>query len=317
MNDSFNRNISYLRLSVTDRCNLRCRYCMPEQGICKKSHSDMLTEDEMIQAVEAAASLGINKVRVTGGEPLIKKNILSICQRLVKVKGIDEVGLTTNGILLPEYADRLKEIGINRINISLDTLDSEKYTYITRQGNINQALDGINAAINAHFEHIKINTVLIGGFNDNEILSLAELTKQYPVDVRFIELMPMTKDNEFGQEAYISCDTVLKALPDLDYVSNTEGVAKLYHLPDAHGNIGIISSVSNHFCESCNRIRLTADGKIKPCLHSNQEFSIKGMGLNEMRLKIKEAIEAKPACHGPLSSENMSLADRFMNQIGG
>ena len=202
MRDRYNREITYLRLSVTDLCNLRCRYCMPAEGVCKLRHEDMLTEDEMILAVEAAASLGIRKVRVTGGEPQVKKNILSICRRIAAVQGIGEVCLTTNGILLPAFASDLRDAGVNRLNISLDTLNPKKYTSMTRGGKLQDALNGIEAALQAEFEKIKINTVLIGGFNDDEIRELAELTLQWPVDVRFIELMPMPGQEEFSAKAF-------------------------------------------------------------------------------------------------------------------
>lgn len=317
MQDSFAREITYLRLSVTERCNLRCRYCMPEEGVCKKRHEDMLTEDEMIRAVEAAASLGIWKLRVTGGEPLVKKNILSICRRASAVEGIRELCLTTNGTLLPQFARPLREAGVDRLNISLDTLNPEKYAYITRRGSLGDALRGIEAAFDAGFPRLKINSVLIGGFNDDEIVPLAALTRQYPLDVRFIELMPMTATAEFGPRAYVPNSAVLSALPELVPVDADGGVAALYKLPDALGNVGLISAVSQHFCAGCNRIRLTADGKLKPCLHSAQEYNIKGLGYDEVVQTMRQAILAKPARHVPLSAQAHSEAGRSMNQIGG
>lgn len=317
MIDTFGREITYLRLSVTERCNLRCRYCMPEDGICKKSHDEMLTEDEMILAVEAAASLGLRKLRITGGEPLVKKNILSICRRAAAVPGITEVCMTTNGTLLPAMARPLREAGVSRVNISLDTLDEGKYAHITRYGTLSKAMDGLESAVSAGFERIKINTVLIGGFNDDEIADLAELTRKYPVDVRFIELMPMYDSGEFGQSAMIPCDAVLEHLPDLTPCEQDDGVAKLYRLPGAQGNIGLIRPVSQHFCGTCNRIRLTADGKLKPCLHSSAEYSIKGLEYDGMVEQMRRAILEKPACHQPLSTEQRSGAGRNMNQIGG
>lgn len=317
MKDGFGREITYLRLSVTERCNLRCRYCMPEDGICIKRHEDMLTEDEMVTAVKAAASLGIHKLRLTGGEPLVKKNILSICERSAAVEGIREVCLTTNGILLPRMAKQLRAAGADRLNISLDTLVPEKYAHITRLGTLEQALAGIEAALDAGFGRLKINAVLIGGFNDDEIPALAGLTRRYPADVRFIELMPMTDNEEFGQRAYVPGDAVLAALPELEPQSDSGGVAKLYRLPGAQGNVGLISAVSSHFCATCNRIRLTADGKLKPCLHSAQEYTIKGLDLDGMRREMERAILTKPACHAPLSAAERSSAGRNMNQIGG
>ena len=317
MIDRLGRNITYLRVSVTDKCNLRCRYCMPEDGVCKKDHADMLTEDEIITAVEAAASLGVTKLRITGGEPLVKKNIVSICRRAASVEGIQEVCLTTNGILLPQLAKPLKEAGVKRLNLSLDTLDPQKYAYITRVGRLDTFLAGLDAAFEAGFEKIKINAVLIGGFNDKEIVTLAELTRQYPVDMRFIEMMPMYDSGDFDETAFIPYTRVLDALPEAVPVEHDGGVAKLYRLPGAKGNIGLISPVSAHFCGACNRIRLTADGKIKPCLHSADEYSLKGLDLDGMRKALEEAIWNKPAWHGDLDALHRSQAGRNMNQIGG
>ena len=317
MIDRLGRDITYLRLSVTDKCNLRCRYCMPEEGVCKKHHADMLTEDEMIRAVEAAASLGITKLRITGGEPLVKKNIVSICRRAAQVEGIQEVCLTTNGVLLPELAKPLKEAGVKRINLSLDTLNPEKYAYITRIGTFTNFQAGLEAAFAAGFEKIKINVVLIGGFNDDEIGALAGLAKTYPVDVRFIEMMPMYDSGDFGPENFIPNTRVLEVLPEAKPVAQDGGVAKLYRLPGALGNLGLISPVSAHFCGTCNRLRLTADGKLKPCLHSSEEYSLKGLDFEGMRQVLETAIWNKPAWHGDLDALHRSRAGRNMNQIGG
>ena len=315
MIDSFNREISYMRLSVTDLCNLRCRYSMPEEGVCKKSHHLMLTEDEMIQAVEVAAGLGIKKLRITGGEPLVKPNILSICERAAQVDGIDKLCLTTNGIMLPKLGKDLKSAGVQNLNISLDTLNPDKYRYITRIGDINDALAGIHTALELGFDKVKVNAVLIGGFNDDEIVDFAKLTRKYPIDVRFIELMPFVQYDESSLGHYISCSTVLEKLPDAEPVEG-HGVAREFRLPGAQGNIGLIDSISNRFCSSCNRIRLTADGKLKPCLHSNQEFSIKGLSPDEMRKVMMETILAKPECH-TVAAATHSNAGRNMNEIGG
>lgn len=317
MIDQFGRSITYLRLSVTELCNLRCRYCMPAEGVCKKSHADMLTEDEMILAVEAAASLGITKLRITGGEPLVKKNILSICRRAAAVPGIKEVCLTTNGILLPQLAKPLREAGVRRLNLSLDTLEPDRYAYITRNGRIEDFWKGFHAALDAGFDKIKLNAVLVGGFNDDEIVPLAELTKLYPVDMRFIEMMPMCDSARFGPDAYIPFTRVLEALPEAQPVPKDGGVAKLYRLPGAKGNIGLISPVSAHFCGDCNRIRLTADGKVKPCLHSNAEYPLKGLDSEGMRVQLEKAIWGKPKWHGDLDAAHHSGAGRNMNQIGG
>lgn len=317
MIDQFGRNITYLRISVTELCNLRCRYCMPADGVCKKNHADMLTEDEMIQAVEAAAALGITKLRITGGEPLVKKNIVSICRRAAAVPGIKEVCLTTNGILLPQLAKPLREAGVRRLNLSIDTLNPEKYAYITRNGSLEEFRKGFHAAMDAGFDKIKLNAVLIGGFNDDEIVPLAELTRQYPVDMRFIEMMPMCDSAEFGSDAYIPFTRVLEALPEAKALPKDGSVAKLYRLPGAQGNIGLISPVSAHFCGECNRIRLTADGKVKPCLHSNAEYPLKGLSFEGMQAQLEQAILDKPQWHGSLDAAHHSGAGRNMNQIGG
>ena len=282
MIDEYGRDITYLRLSVTELCNLRCRYCMPEDGICKKAREEMLTEDEMVDAVKAAASLGIRKLRITGGEPLVKPNIVSICERTAAVPGIEEVCLTTNGFMLPKLGKDLVKAGVKRVNLSLDTLNAEKYAYITRWGTLDKAMAGLESALTDGFEKVKINAVLIGGFNDGEIRSLAELTKRYPIDVRFIEMMPMYDSGDFSQDAFIPCQKVLEYLPEAVPVKMDQGVARLYRLPESLGNIGLISPVSDHFCGTCNRIRITADGKIEPCLHSRDEVSIKGMNLEEI-----------------------------------
>lgn len=317
MEDRLGRKITYLRLSVTDRCNLRCRYCMPENGVCLKEHADMLTEEEMILAVQAAASLGITKLRITGGEPLVKRNILSICRRASEVEGIREVCMTTNGLLLPKLAKPLREAGVKRLNLSLDTLNPQKYRQMTRVGSLEDFQAGFHAALEAGFEKIKINTVLIGGFNDDEIVSLAGLTMKYPVDVRFIEMMPMYDGGDFDEKAFLSDEAVLEALPQAQPVAQDGGVARLYRLPDAQGNIGLIRPVSAHFCAACNRIRLTADGKLKPCLHSGEEYSLKGLTLEQMQAVLKDVIWNKPVWHGDLDSHHRSRAGRNMNQIGG
>jgi cyclic pyranopterin phosphate synthase len=317
MIDKLGRDITYLRISLTDKCNLRCRYCMPEEGVCKRSHHEMMNEDEVVSAVEVAASLGIHKIRLTGGEPLVKRNIVSICRRVAQVEGIREVCLTTNGLLLPELAKPLKEAGVKRLNLSLDTLDPEKYAYITRIGHLEQFEAGLKAALEAGFEKVKINAVLIGGFNDNEIEALANLTMEYPVDMRFIELMPIQDHDEFGESAYVPYSRVLEKLPEAVAIPKDGGVAKLYRLPGAKGNIGLISPVSAHFCGECNRLRLTADGKLKPCLHSADEYSIKGMDKDGMKAVFEQAIRNKPAWHGDLDAVHRSQAGRNMNEIGG
>jgi len=225
--------------------------------------------------------------------------------------------LTTNGILLPQYAKALRDAGVSRLNISLDTLMPEKYAYITRTGTLNDALNGLYAALDAGYEKIKINTVLIGGFNDTEIEALANLTMQYPVDVRFIELMPMYDSGDFDENSLISCSKVLEVMPNLQPVSSADGVAQLYRMNGAQGNIGLIRPISAHFCAACNRIRVTADGKLKPCLHSDIEYSLKGLPFDEMKTVMEQAIWNKPQWHGEMDAIHRSRAGRNMNEIGG
>ena len=317
MLDTFNRPITYLRVSVTDLCNQRCRYCMPEVGVCKRSREEMLTEDEMIRAIETAASLGIKKVRITGGEPLVKPNIVRICERTAAVEGINEVCVTTNGVRLLELAKPLRAAGVSRINISLDTLIEDKFSYITRRNYFNDVMTGIEAAFCAGFEKIKLNCVLIGGFNDDEIANFVAITKEHPIDVRFIELMPMYDSGDFGEAAYLPISAVTERVPELVPLAADGGVARRFAFPGAKGEVGLISPLTDHFCDTCNRIRLTADGKLKPCLHSPIEIPIKSLDDAAMKDAFAEAITRKPAHHPLLSNEHRSEAGRNMNQIGG
>ncbi|MCR5485850.1 MAG: radical SAM protein, partial [Clostridiales bacterium] len=238
----------------------------------------------------------------------------SLVKKLTAISGINEVAMTTNGILLPEMIDDLKDAGLSRINISLDTLDPEKYRTVTRMGELGDALKGIRAALDSGLP-IKINTVLIGGFNDDEIPDLVALTKKYPIEMRFIELMPM-RGQVFPKDAFISCGEVLNAVPELKR-EGRKGSATVYSLSGSVGKVGLIGPLSDSFCASCNRIRLTADGKLKPCLHSSDEIDINGLHGDELTGALKEAIMKKPACHGELSFKNESMSKRSMNAIGG
>lgn len=321
MVDKYNRKIEYLRVSLTDRCNFRCRYCMPEEGICKKLHDDMLSMEEFEMAIKVAASLGIKKIRYTGGEPLIKNGVVDLIRKTKSIKGIEEICMTTNASLLKSYAKDLKNAGLDRLNISLDTLDRNKFKYITRIGDYDATMEGIEEAYKVGFKKIKINAVLIGGFNDDEIIDLAEITLKKNMDVRFIELMPMTDNKDFDKNSYIPYTVALEKIkekyPNIKEVKRDKAVAKYYHIDGALADVGFISPVSCHFCKECNRIRLTADGNIKPCLHSKDEISIKGLNESQMIEKFKEAILMKPEKHEVLSYDSKSKANRNMNQIGG
>lgn len=315
MKDQKGRNITYMRISVTDKCNLRCTYCMPEEGMPPLCHSDIMTVEETIQAASAGAALGISKIRITGGEPLVRKGIVDLCRGIAAIPGIEEICITTNGTLLPTYAKALREAGVNRLNISLDTLNPQKYTQITRIGELHEALEGIHAARDAGFSDLKINVVLMAGFNDDEIPAFVEMTRNEKLDVRFIELMPIGSGAEM--DAYVSCDRVLEAVPALKPIGKTDGVAELYQLPGGIGRVGLIRAISCKFCNQCNKIRLTADGKLKPCLHSEVELSIKGLDQEQMKEAIAKAIQIKPADSGNLDHQHPSCAGRSMHQIGG
>ena len=317
MIDHFGREITYLRVSITDRCNLRCRYCMPEEGICKALHEDILSYEEIEEIVSAAAELGISKVRVTGGEPLVRLGCSKLCGKLSRIPGIREVTLTTNGVLLESQAEALKQAGVGRVNVSLDTLDGEKYRKITGGGDFQKVLRGMKAARAVGLTPLKINTVLIGGFNEDEIPDFVALTREHPVELRFIELMPLGPGAEFDETAYLPGQTVLDRVPALAELPPNGGVARLYRLPEGIGRVGLISPLSRHFCSTCNRLRLTAEGALKPCLHSNQEISLKGLHGEALKRRILEAVNAKPKMHGTLDAHHQSEAGRNMNTIGG
>ncbi len=315
MKDSFERDITYLRVSVTDLCNLRCQYCMPEEGVPKLAHRDILSVEELDRAIRAAARCGIRKVRITGGEPLVRRGILDICRNAAAAPGVEEVCLTTNGVLLPQMAEALREAGVKRLNISLDTMDPEKYARITRCGKLSDVLAGLEAAERAGFTHTKLNCVLMGGINDDEIAEFVGLTRERDYAVRFIELMPIGESAAWDRARFLSGDAVLRAVPALQN-AGTDGVAETYRVPGWKGSVGLIKPISRHFCPSCNRIRLTADGKLKPCLHSAQEISLRGLNDREMEQTIRAAILAKPQRHH-LDGGTASESRRGMNAIGG
>lgn len=315
MQDSFGREISVLRISVTDLCNYRCQYCMGEDGVDKRTHREVLSFEEISAIASAAVDLGIRKIRLTGGEPLVRRGILDLCRMLKSIDGAEELSLTTNGSLLPHFASGLKEAGVDRLNISLDTLDAEKFHSITRTGSLDDVLSGIDAAERAGFTRTKLNAVLIGGFNDAEIPAFAELTRERDLCVRFIELMPIGCSASWDNRCFIPSDAVLKALPNLEFV-DTDGVATRYRLPGYRGTIGLIPPMSQKFCSRCNRIRLTADGKLKPCLHSATEISLKGLKGQELSDALKAAILSKPEKH-LLDLTHQSCTPRSMFEIGG
>lgn len=318
MKDAYGREINYLRLSVTDLCNLRCQYCMPAHGIQKISHDDILTLEELDEMVLAFAALGITKVRITGGEPLARKGIITLIDKISRHAGITDLALTTNGMLLNTMAQDLKNAGLKRVNISLDSLDDKKYTMMTRGGKLKDVLKGIEKAKKVGLTPIKLNVVLIGGFNDDEIERFVRITEDEAIDVRFIELMPIGEVANWSQRNFLSNDYVLEAVPTLVRSESIEysSPAVYYQLPGAKGRVGLISPISCKFCSACNRVRLTSEGKLKHCLHSNEEFDLKevlkeGKALTDF---IQYAMLKKPLEH---FIEEGSFIERNMIQVGG
>lgn len=314
MQDGCGRTIDYLRLSVTDLCNYRCRYCMPPEGVTKRGHEEMLSLEELAEIAEAAVRVGVKKIRLTGGEPLVRRGIVELCRRLRAIPGLEELCLTTNGALLPQLAAPLREAGVDRLNISLDTLRPDRFAEMTRLGRLSDTLAGIEAAEAAGFHNLKLDTVLIGGFNDDEIEDFVNLTREHPWEVRFIELMPMGPCAAWDRTCFLSADTVLSRLPELEPLE-AQGVARRYRIPGAEGTIGLISPVSHDFCAQCRRIRVTADGKLKGCLHSAEELPLRGLHGKALEDAIRQGILHKPERHH--LAERRSDTPRNMNQIGG
>lgn len=316
MTDAFGRPITYLRLSVTDLCNLRCVYCMPPEGVCKREHSEICSLEELAELAGAFVDLGITKIRLTGGEPLVRKGIVSLVEKLnaLRPRGLEELCMTTNGTLLPELAAPLRAAGLDRLNISLDTLRPDRCRALTRGGDLNLVLDGIAAAEAAGFDRISLNAVLLKGVNDDELAELAGLARTHPWSVRFIELMPIGPGAAMP-EAFLPADAVLRELPELVPLEG-QGVARLYTAPGWAGTVGLIAPMSACFCAACSRIRITADGRLKPCLHSSEEYPLRGLHGDDLKAAILAAVLRKPARHH-LSGSNASESARPMNEIGG
>jgi cyclic pyranopterin phosphate synthase len=314
MIDGCGRTIDYLRLSVTDLCNYRCRYCMPESGVVKRDHREILSVEEIAEIGAAAVRCGVTKIRLTGGEPLVRRGILDICRALGALPGLRELCMTTNGSLLGELARPLREAGVDRLNISLDTLRPDRFAAITRRGTLDGVLSGIRAAEDAGFTGLKLDTVLMGGINDDEIPELVALTREHPWEVRFIELMPMGECAGWDRSCFLPASVVLERCPELTPLKS-EGVARRYRLPGAPGAVGLISPMSHDFCGECRRIRVTADGKLKGCLHSAEEIRLRGLHGAQLEEAIRQGIAHKPARHHLQTGG--SDTPRRMNQIGG
>jgi len=323
LSDSFQRPISYLRISITDRCNLRCIYCMPPGGISLIPRSDILSYEEIHAIVSVAAELGITKVRLTGGEPLVRLELTRLIAMLAGVRGIDDISMTTNGVLLSKYARELKEAGLGRVNISLDSLRGDRFQRITGQDRLRDVLDGIEKAREVGLRPVKINMVVIRGLNDDEILDFARVTTSEGWHVRFIELMPfLTRDAALQfvpvseiRERILGLGSLEPCLP-----SAGNGPARYFRLPGARGTIGFIGPISDHFCVDCNRLRLTSDGRLRPCLLSDGEVDLRkplreGASPEELKRLIREAVRRKPERH--YLAEGTVPSGMAMVRIGG
>lgn len=354
LRDNFNRPINYLRISVTDRCNFRCVYCMPANGVVPCSHTDILTYEEIARVARAAADLGISKIRLTGGEPLVRLGLVDLVSQLAAIPGIDDLALSTNGSLLAKFAAPLKAAGLRRINVSLDTMRPDRFARLTRTNKLPDVLAGIEAAEEFGLLPIKINVVVIRGMNDDELVEMAARTIEREWHVRFIELMPMGQSEDWERK-YVSMAEMKDRLATLgpleaqcpgstrraDAVAHdngseesmigpvlstggpalpTEGPARYYRLPGARGTIGFISAISEHFCHQCNRLRLTADGRLRPCLMWDREVDLRsvlrqGASEDDLREVIRRATLEKPWGHR--LGEGVAPQGRTMSEIGG
>mgnify|MGYP005853438793 CR=1 FL=1 len=329
LTDRFGRKHDYLRISVTDRCNLRCIYCMGPEGVPFLDHAQILRYEEIVSVVKAAAELGISKVRLTGGEPLVRKGIEHLIGAVAAIPGITDLAMTTNGQLLAPKAAQLKEAGLKRVNISLDTLKPGLYNEITRGGDIRDTLDGIKAAFACGLMPVKINIVLMKGINDGEIRSFLRLALDYPLHLRFIEYMPIDVCSSDWKDRYLPLRVVEEEAAAMGYpmepMENTgcSGPAQVYRLPGAAGSVGLIHPISRHFCFACNRLRLTSDGYIKPCLYWKEELSVRPFLSDQEGLKmlLQKALDYKREKHGMYPEGNAKLTgeegQRGMSKIGG
>jgi len=325
--DAYARKIDYLRVSVTDRCNLRCVYCMPPEGIDLIESNDILRYEELLRIARISAAHGVTKVRVTGGEPLVRKGIVEFLHNLSLIYGIEDLSLTTNGVLLKDYAKRLKEAGLTRVNVSLDSLKRERFEKMTRGDNLQQVLDGLAEAQSVGLTPVKINMVVIKGFNDDEVVDFAMMSKTKPYHVRFIEYMPFNTQEGWQRDKCLTAKQlkeIIDAVEPLVPVTATRadaGPARRYKFKDAPGEVGFISPVSEHFCGTCNRLRLTSDGKLRTCLFSDKEIDIRkalrdGSSDEVVEHLLFKAVAEKPEGHS-INENVFKKCSRTMSLIGG
>lgn len=334
ISDAFHRPVNYLRISVTDRCNLRCIYCLPPEGVTLLPRDDILGYEEIAAFVRAASALGISKVRLTGGEPLIRADLPELVAMLAGIDTIDDISLTTNGVLLADNARELKRAGLKRVNVSLDSLKAERFAAITRYGKLDPVLRGIEKARETGLEPVKVNVVVMEGVNDDEVLDFARLSITEGWHVRFIELMPFGGDNpplahSTGRAPspprFVPAQRIMRELEALGRLEPSlpprgNGPARYYRFPGARGTIGFITPISDHFCFNCNRLRLTADGKLRPCLLSDLEVDVRqhlrrGTSMEELKEVIAGAVKSKPRQHQ--LARGRTAKGRTMSQVGG
>jgi cyclic pyranopterin phosphate synthase len=323
--DPFSRTIDYLRISVTDRCNLRCLYCMPSRGVRVIPREEILSYEEIQRLVAIAVRMGVKKVRITGGEPLIRSGIVSLIASLSKIQGLEDISLTTNGTLLEALARPLKEAGLKRANISLDTLDPKKYTHITRGDRLLQVWKGIYRALEEDLMPLKVNTVVIRGFNEQELENFAQLTLTMPINLRFIEFMPVGAPDFWRPDRVVKIEEIKSRMENLGKLEPTKirgnGPARYFQIPGALGTLGFIGAYSDHFCGSCNRMRITCDGRLRPCLFSELEIDLReplrrGCKDEEIEALLMRGKEEKPISH-TLSEGPRKDWRRPMSEIGG
>lgn len=325
MIDKHSRKISYLRVSVTDLCNLRCVYCMPPGGSELSRKEEILSLEEILKLIKHGVSLGVNKIRITGGEPLVRKGIISLVNQIAEIKGIDDIAMTTNGVFLKEFATELKSSGLSRLNISLDTMREDRFEEITRGGNIADVFDGVEAVLKAGFKGTKMNAVVMRGDNDDEIHDFVRYIMERDIELRFIELMASGWKDMVDEDRFMPTSEIMERVrgvgelvPDKQRIGG--GPATIYRIKGALGSIGFVSAVSKPFCKTCNRLRLTSDGKLRSCLLTGGEVDIKdilrsfNLDEKEMQDRLTEAFfrvtDMKPIVH---SGRNRAV----MNQIGG